>query len=78
MNTGVEKLPYTLTPSRMGLFSFDQRYMKLLIVLGKGAGNGYSLLLAILKSSRLETKGKYLSYNTLKNYRTHLHRIVSS
>lgn len=66
MNTSVEQLPRTLIPSRIGLFSFDQRYMKLLIVLGKGAGNDYSLQLAIQKSNRLETNGKYLSYNTFK------------
>lgn len=62
MNTSMEQLPHTLTPSRMGLFSFDQRYMKLLTVLGKGARNDYSLQLKVQKSNRI----KYLSYNTFK------------
>lgn len=62
MNSSMEQLPRTLTPSRMGLFSFDQRYMKLLTVLGRGARNDYALQLKVQKSNRI----KYLSYNTFK------------
>lgn len=66
MNTSVQQLSCTLTPSRMGLFSFDHRYMKLLIVLGKEAGNDFSLQLTIQKSHRIKTNGKYLSCNTFQ------------